>query len=156
MVLGFPFAYIPAHFAEDRRRGHDIDAIDLGQVHPGHAKQLRAQVELRRIPFLLLQPPLPLLFWQRGTLAPVLSLLKILLKAPIAVRHLLLATLLTLLLLLQHKQQIFLPVALQTPRDLLLARLHSRITKLSQLMRIALTSQNRFDDCLSGHSADIA
>jgi hypothetical protein len=31
-----------------------------------------------------------------------------------------------------------------------------RITNLSQLMRIALTSQNRFDDCLSGHSAHIA
>ena len=63
---------------------------------------------------------------------------------------------LTILLLLQHKQQIFLPVALQAPRDLLLARPHPRITKLSQLMRIALTSQNRFDDCLAGHSAHIA
>jgi hypothetical protein len=76
MVLGFPFADIPSHFAENRCRGHDVDAVDPGQVRTGHPKQLRAPVELRRIPFLLLQPPLPLLFWQRGTLAPILSLLK--------------------------------------------------------------------------------
>jgi hypothetical protein len=29
MVLGLPFAHIPSHFAEDRRRGHHIDAVDL-------------------------------------------------------------------------------------------------------------------------------
>src|SRR6266566_1583640 len=53
MVLGLPFAHIPSHFAEDRRRGHDIDAVDLGQVHTAHAKQLSAQVELRSISGLL-------------------------------------------------------------------------------------------------------
>jgi hypothetical protein len=51
MVLGLPFAHIPSCFAEDRRSGHDIDAIDLGQVRTGHSKQLRAQAELWRIPF---------------------------------------------------------------------------------------------------------
>src|SRR6202790_642170 len=138
MVLGLPFAHIPSRFAEDRRRGHDIDAVDLGQVRTGHAKQIRAQAELRRIPFLLLEPFLPLLLWQTGPLAPILSLLEILLEPPIALGHLLLAKLVSILFLLQHKQQIFFPVTLQAPRDLLLARFHPRITKHSQLMRIAL------------------
>jgi hypothetical protein len=142
MILGLPFAHIPSHFAEDRRRGHDIDAVDLGQVRTGHAKQLSTQVELRRIPFLLLEPPFPLLFRQRNTLAPVLSLLQILLELPIALDHLLPAKLVTILFLLRHKQQVFLPVALQTLRDLLLARLHPGITKLSQLVRIAFAGQN--------------
>ena len=119
MVLGLPFAHIPSHFAEDRRRGHDIDAVDLGQVHTAHAKQLSAQVELRRISFLLLEPPFPLLFWQRGTFAPVFSLLQIPLDLSIA--------LVTILLLLQHKQQVFLPVALQAQPDLVLARPHPRV-----------------------------
>src|SRR5262249_1411863 len=135
MVLGLPFAHIRSRFANDRRRGHDIDAVDLGQVRASQAKQLLAQVELRLIALLLLEPALPLLFWQLGTLAAILRLLEILLELPIALGHLLLAKLVTLLFLLQHKQQIFLPVALQTPRDLLLARLHPRIPKLSQLMR---------------------
>ena len=56
-------------FAEARRRGHDIEAIDLGQVRTGHAKQVGAQPELRRIPFLLLEPFLPLLLRQTSTLA---------------------------------------------------------------------------------------
>src|SRR6266700_2257211 len=153
MVLGLPFAHIPSHFAEDRRRGHDIDAVDLGQVHTAHAKQLSAQVELRSISFLLLEPPFPLLFWQRGTFAPVFSLLQILLDLSIALEHLLLAKLVTILLLLQHKQQVFLPVALQAQRDLVLARLHPRVTKLSQLMRIAFAGQNGVNDRLSSHSA---
>ncbi len=77
MVLGLPFAHIPSGFAKDRRRGHDIDAVDLGQVRTGHAKQVRAQAELRRIPFLLLEPFLPLLLRQTSTLAAILSLLEI-------------------------------------------------------------------------------
>jgi hypothetical protein len=48
--------------------------INLSQVRTGHAKQLGTQVELRRIPFLFLEPPLPFLFRQTGTLAPILSL----------------------------------------------------------------------------------
>jgi hypothetical protein len=66
-----------------------------------------------------------------GALAPVLSLLEILLELLVACGHLLLAKLVTLLFLLQHKQQILLPVALETPRNLLLARLHPVIAKES-------------------------
>ncbi len=72
MILGLPFAHIPSRFAEDRRRGHDIDAVNLGQVRTGHPKQVRAQAEQRRIPFLLLEPFLPLLLWQTGALTPIL------------------------------------------------------------------------------------
>jgi hypothetical protein len=61
----------------------------------------------------------------------ILSLVEILLQLPIAFRHLLLAKLITILFLLEKKQQIGLPVALQTLRNLLLTRLHSRIPKLS-------------------------
>jgi len=53
VVLGLPFVHIPTCFAEDRRRGHDIDAINLSQVRTGDVKQLGTKVELRRIPFLL-------------------------------------------------------------------------------------------------------
>ncbi len=134
---------------------HDIDAINLSQVRTGHAKQLGTQVELRRIPFLFLEPLLPFLFRQTGTLAPILSLLEILLKPPIALGHLLLAKLVTILFLFQHKQQIFLPVALQTPRELLLSRLHPPITEGSQFMGIAFACQNGLDDRLSSHSAQI-
>jgi len=107
MVHGLPFAHIPSRFAADRRRGHDIDAVNLGQVRTGHEKQVRAQAELWRIPLLLLllllEPILPLLRWQTGTLTPVLSLLEILLKPPITFGHLLLAKLVTILFLLQYK-----------------------------------------------------
>src|SRR5439155_723131 len=114
------------------------------------------QVELRLISLFLLEPSFPLLFWQRGTVAAILRALQILLQLPIALGHLLLAELIAILLLLQYKQQIWLPVALQIVRDLLLARLHPRIPKLSQLMRIAFACENGLDDGLPGNSADIA
>jgi hypothetical protein len=59
------------------------------------------------------------------------------------------------MLLLQHEQQILLPVAFQTLRNLLLTRFHPGIPKLSQFMRIVFAGQNGFDDGLSGCSADI-
>ena len=62
MVLGRPFAHIPSRFAEDSHRGHHVNAIDLGEIRTGHAKQIGAQVELRPIPFLHREPPLPRLF----------------------------------------------------------------------------------------------
>jgi hypothetical protein len=75
--------------------------------------------------------------------------LEILLELPLALCHLLLAKLITFLLLLQHEQQVFLPVALQIPRDLFLVRLHPRIPQRSQLMRIAFARQNGLEDGLS-------
>jgi hypothetical protein len=105
---------------------------------------------------LFLEASLTLLLRQRGTLAAILSLLEIVVELPIALGHLLLAELITLLLLLQDEQQVFLPVALQIPRNLRLTRLHPRIPKLSQLMGIAFPSQNGLNDRLSGHSADVA
>src|SRR5882757_2491400 len=85
------FTHIPSHFAEDRRRDHDIDTVDLGQVRTGHGKQVRTQPELRFIAVLLLESCLPLLLRQAGALAAVLSPLEILFKLPIAFGHLLLA-----------------------------------------------------------------
>jgi len=87
MVLGLPSAHIVSGFAKDRRCRRDIDAIDLGQVRTGHAKQLPPQVELRLIPPPLLDPPLPLLFRELDTLASVLSLQEILLELAIARTH---------------------------------------------------------------------
>jgi len=52
-------------------------------------------------------------------------------QPPIALGVLLLAELVTVLFLLQHKQQVFLPIVLQTARDFLLARLHPPIAKRS-------------------------
>ncbi len=46
------------------------------------------------------------------------------------------------MLLLQHKQQIFLPVAFQTARDFFLARLHPPIPERRQLIGIAFAGQN--------------
>src|SRR6516225_1775952 len=78
MVLGLPFAHLPSCFADDRRRSHDIDAVDPGQVRTAHAKQPFAQIELWRISLLLPASSLALFFRQRGTLAAILSLLEIL------------------------------------------------------------------------------
>ena len=89
-------------------------------------------------------------------MAAILSLLDILLELSIALRHLLLAELVTILFPFQDKEQIRLPVAFQTPRNLVLTRLDARIPKCGQLMRIAFAGQNGFDDGLPGHSADIA
>jgi hypothetical protein len=83
MVLGFPFAHIPSHFANDGGPGHDIDAIDLGQVGTDHAKQVSAQAELRFIA-VLLESCLALFVRQAGALAPVSSPLEILLQLLIA------------------------------------------------------------------------
>jgi hypothetical protein len=64
----------------------------------------------------------------------------------ITLRHLLVAELIAILLLLEHKPQIGLPVAFETPRNLLLAGFYPRISKLRELMRIAFTCQNGLDD----------
>src|SRR5438034_1564926 len=69
MVLGLPFAHIPSRFAEDGHRGHDIEAIDPGQVRTAHAKQPGTQVEPRLIATLLLEPSLALLFRQMSPCA---------------------------------------------------------------------------------------
>jgi hypothetical protein len=69
-------------------------------------------------PVLFLISLLPFLFRQTGTLAPILFLPEILLKLAISLGHLLLAKLVTILFLLQHKQQIFLPVALRKAASL--------------------------------------
>ena len=83
-------------------------------------------------------------------MAAVLSLLEILRELLIALRHLLVAELVTILFLLQQKEQIWLPVAFQTLRNLLLTRFHPGIPKLSELMRIVFAGQNGLDDGLSG------
>ena len=77
MVLGLPLAHVPSYFADHRHRRHDIDAIDLGQVGTGHAKQLFPQVKLW-MAFLLLAPCFSGLFWQSGPLGPILSLREVL------------------------------------------------------------------------------
>jgi hypothetical protein len=87
------------------------------------------QVELRLIPLLLLQPILPLLFRQGAPLAPVLHLLEVLFELAIALSHLLSAELESRLFLLEHKQEILLPVSLQAPRDVLLTCLDAWISK---------------------------
>jgi len=76
-------------------------------------------------------------------LVPILSLPEILLKLAIALGHLLVTKLVTILFLFQHKQQIFLPVALETPRDLLLGRLHPPIMESSRLMGSARHNPSR-------------
>src|SRR5215472_6794448 len=78
-----------------------------------------------------------------------------LVELTITLRHLLLAELIGILLLLEHKQQIGLPVAFETPRNLLLTGLYPRISKLRELTGIAFTSQNGLDDRLSGRSVQI-
>ena len=51
MILRFPFAHIPSHFAEDGRRGHHINAVNLGEILTRHAKYFLPQLELRSIAF---------------------------------------------------------------------------------------------------------
>src|SRR5215469_18122563 len=98
MVLGRPLAHIPSRFTDDGHGRGDIDAVDPSQVGTRHAKQRFAQVELRLIGPLFLEPSLPPLFRQRGTLAAILSVLQILRQLAIAVGYLLLAKLVAILL----------------------------------------------------------
>src|SRR5215831_2422536 len=157
MVLGLPFAHIPSHFAENRHRRHDIDAVDPGQVRPRHAKQILPQVKLWSIAFFLLPSFFPRLCRQSGPLTPILHLPQILRQLPIALGDLLLAKLISRqLLLLQHKQLIVLPIALQRLRDLLFAGLHPNIPIRRQLACIAFPIQNRLNNGLPRHPADVA
>src|SRR5579859_732930 len=104
MVLCLPSAHIVSGFAEDGSRSQNVDAIDPRQVGPAHAKQFRSQVKLRLIAMLFLEPYFPLLFRQRRTVASILSLHEVLLELPITLADLLLAKLVAILFLLQHKQ----------------------------------------------------
>jgi hypothetical protein len=73
MVLGLPLAHIPSYFADDGHCRYDIDAIDLGQVRTGHAKQLFPQVKwwiAFLFPVLALSPAG--VFRQSGPLASIL------------------------------------------------------------------------------------
>jgi hypothetical protein len=63
-------------------------------------------------PFFLTSRPLRISLGRLAPLGPIVLLLEILVELPIALCHLLLAKLITFLFLLQHEQQIFLPVAL--------------------------------------------
>jgi N-acyl-D-amino-acid deacylase len=94
---------------------------------PVMRKRLLAQVEVQLISLLRLQPILALLFGQGCSFAAILHLPKILLELAIALGHLLLIELVTHLFLLEHKQQILLPVPFQAPCYLLLTSLHPRI-----------------------------
>lgn len=46
----------------------------------------------------------------------------------------------------KNKQQIVLPISLETPRDLSFGCLHPPVTQLGQLIRIALPVQNRLHE----------
>jgi hypothetical protein len=81
--------------------------------------------------------------------------LEILPEPLIAFGHLLLAKFVALLLLLQHKQHIFLPVAFLTARDFFLAYLHPPIPKRSPLIWIAFANQDGFHDRLPRHPAHV-
>jgi hypothetical protein len=79
VVLVRPFAHSPSRFADDGRRGHDIEAVDLGQIRMRNNSA--RPVKLRPIPFLLLEPSLPHLLRQTRPWAPIRTLLEILLEA---------------------------------------------------------------------------
>ena len=50
MVLGLPSAHIVSGLTDDRRCGHDIDAVEPGQIRTGHAKQLLWVIKTLRAP----------------------------------------------------------------------------------------------------------
>src|SRR5262249_11742590 len=128
--------------------------FDLSQVSTGHAKQPFPQVKLW-IAFLLLAPSLSGLFRQSGPLGAILELREVLCQLLIALRYLFLAKLVSRLFLPQHKQLILLPIALRL-RDLLLAGLNPAIPIRRQFPGIPFSIQNRFQDGLTGHPADVA
>lgn len=66
------------------------------------------------------------------------------------------AELVTLLLLPQNEQQVFLPVPLQIARDLFFACPDAKVTLCGQFMWVTFACQNVLNDCLSGYSTDIA
>src|SRR6516162_1513715 len=156
MVLVGPLAHVPPRFAEDGGGRHDVDAIDAGQVYSRHAEQRFAHVKLRGIALLASAPSLAGLLRQIGPRAAVGPLLEVLLQALIAFGHLLLAKFVAILLLLEHKQQVFLPVPLQAAGDLFFARLDPYIAQRRQGLWVTLASQNGLDDGLSRRPAQVA
>src|SRR5438309_3110924 len=58
--------------------------------------------------------------------------------------------------LVQHKEQLLAPVAFQAFGNLLLGGVNPRITQFSQLLRVAVSSQDGAHDLLSGDATYIA
>ena len=49
MLLRFPTAHVKAHFRDHGLRDLYVDAVDLGQIHPGDAIQMSPQVKARLV-----------------------------------------------------------------------------------------------------------
>jgi hypothetical protein len=114
------------------------------------------------LPFFFLRPPFRVSSGRVAPSGPILWSRDVLCQLLIAFRDLFLAKLVSRLFLLQDEQLILLPVALQSLRDLFLAGLHSlaglhpAIPIRRQFPGIALPIQNRLQDGLPGHPADVA
>ena len=81
MVLVRPFAHSPSRFAEDGRRGHDLEAVDLGQVSvPLMRNNSARKSNCGLFPFFFWSRPFRISSGRRVPGAPIRTLLEILLE----------------------------------------------------------------------------
>jgi hypothetical protein len=149
--LSLELGHIGADLADDNEgRGH-VDAVDARQVHAAHLEQPRAQIELRRVARLR-----ALLALGRFGLAG-LQRLQLRLDLGVALGQLRAAEVEGRQRLLQSKQVLASPVALQAGGDLVGAGLDAHVAQRSQCVPVALAGDDGTQDGLAagaGHVGD--
>src|SRR6266513_143099 len=148
---GSPSAHVESHFTYERLSNHHVDTVDACQIHSADALQFAAELELRSILVWFGLRLLSLWFsffrmWRdsiRKTGQVTLQLL-------VALSDSFLVDVVHVDFLFQHKEQLLAPGAFQAFGNLLLAGMNPRITKFSQLPRIALSCHDGTHDLLPG------
>jgi hypothetical protein len=98
----------------------------------------------------------PCLYRQVGALAAIFHLREILLDFVVAFTHLPLAKFVTVLFLLEDKEQIFLPIAFPDGPQSPLRGLYAVVSIGCQLPRVTFTCEDGFDDGLSSATDFVA
>src|ERR1022692_4234612 len=132
-------AQVRAQLAQDHQRRRLADAFDLRQVHAAHAEQQHPRSETHLI---FLRLAFAQARRQRPAVALVLERKQARLDLPLALTQLLLVELVQMQRLLQSKQQLRPPVAVQRTGDRRFTRFAQLVTMLRQLQRITLATHD--------------
>ena len=151
MLVAGELAHVGAHLGDHHQRGGHIDAVDAGEVHTAHLKELGAQIELRGI-----AGAPALLAFGRFVFAHMQDL-QLRLNLRVALGQLGATEVKRVQGLLQGKEVLGAPTALQALGDLVLAGADARILQAGQSQAIALTGDDGAQDLLArlaGHVGD--
>ena len=115
MLVARELAHVRAHLGDDDQRGGHVDTVNAGEVYAAHLKQLRAQIKLGCV-----TSPATLLAFGRRFLADVQGL-QLGFDLRVALGQLDTTEVKRIEGLLERKEVLASPVALQTLGDLVLA-----------------------------------